>query len=489
MSVNCASSHLGSAIARSLALSCSLLVVGASLAGCEHARASATSPPALPAPGAGAGGGVGERAMVAMPSLAPVVATLQPAIVTIQIAKTEPHEAALDGAMPPEFRRFFGGERAPRQVRGEGSGIVVRADGVILTNHHVVDGARTVQVVLADGRTLDGKVIGSDQHSDLAVVKVDAKDLATVALGSSAGVRVGDFAIAIGSPFGIGQSVTLGIISATGRHGLGINEYEDFIQTDAAINPGNSGGALCALDGKVIGINTALISNGGAGNQGVGLAIPIDQARAVMEQILAHGKVVRGYLGVQIQAVSPYLAQALGLPRPEGGLVDAVEPAGPAASAGIARGDLVLSINGVAVLDAAALRNRISSMAPGSAVELAILRGKDHRAVRAVLGTLPERGGAAEPREGRGTWGLEVAPLPPGFDGVPAGTVGVVIERVASGSAAEDAGLRAGDVIAEVDQRPVVSPERLASMLPAQRVHALLVYRDHLPIYVGLKKH
>ncbi len=258
--------------------------------------------------------------------LAPIVTRARPAIVTIMVRRPASEDdlsplAPLLGLLP----RGQGGGFAP-EMRGEGSGVVVRADGVILTNRHVVNGATQVDVVLTDGRKLTGKVLGFDEPTDIAVVKVATRDLPVVPFGDSSTLQIGDFTLAIGSPFGLGQSVTFGIVSGIGRSGMGLADYEDFIQTDAAINPGNSGGALLDTSGRLIGINTAILSHGAAGNQGVGFAVPVNLAVSVMRQLIAHGRVVRGFLGVSIQDLTPELATGLHLERPGGALLGGVEP-------------------------------------------------------------------------------------------------------------------------------------------------------------------
>src|SRR5580700_1579062 len=311
---------------------------------------------------------------------APVVKKVLPTVVNIASSKVSKVPTEFFGQLPddPMFRQFFGddsnrGFRAPRQApeqreKGLGSGVVMTQDGYILTNNHVVDGASNVTVTLADKREFKAKVIGTDPKSDIAVIKIDATNLPPITIADSSKVQVGDYALAVGDPFGVGQTVTMGIVSATGRSHLGIEAYEDFIQTDAPINPGNSGGALINDRGELIGINTAIIAHGSEGNQGIGFAVPVNLARNVMEQIVEHGKVTRAYLGIVPQDVTPDIAKQLGLSNVQGALVGDVSGKGPAQTAGVQRGDVILSINGNKVNDSNELRNTISMMQPGETV-------------------------------------------------------------------------------------------------------------------------
>jgi serine protease Do len=272
-----------------------------------------------------------------------------------------------------------------------GSGVIVQPDGAILTNHHVVDGAEQIKVELTNHRVFDAKVVGSDPPSDLAVIKIDGKDLAALSLGDSDRVRVGDVALAIGNPLGIGQTVTAGIISAKGRAtGLSDGSFEDFLQTDAPINQGNSGGALINAQGELIGINSQILSTSG-GNIGIGFAIPSNMARSVMDQLVKTGKVHRGQLGVAIQPMTPELASSFGLSEVRGVLVNAVTPNGPAARAGLRRGDVIVAFNRTAVDDGNTLRNHVASTMPGTEVNLTILRDRQEQQVRVTLGEYQPR--------------------------------------------------------------------------------------------------
>jgi serine protease Do len=393
-----------------------------------------------------------------------------PAVVNIhssKVVKSRPSQT-----MPffndPEFRQFFGdqfgqGQQQPQSQREQslGSGVIITADGTIVTNNHVIDGATDIKVQLADKREFKAKVVGADAKTDIAVLKIDATNLPTLAIGDSSKLQVGDVIFAIGEPFGLGGTATMGIVSATGRGGLGIENYEDFIQTDAAINPGNSGGAMVDLHGDLIGINTAILSGGGGGNQGVGFAIPINMARSVMDQIVGHGKVVRGYLGLFPQDVTPALAKEFGLSKPGGALVSGLKPDAPAAKAGLRDGDVILTLNGQPVESANDLRLRISQTAPGSSVKLGISRDGKTQDVSVTLGELPQDASTAEaPGEsgGGGLEGVNVQELTPDIAKelqLAPGTRGVVVGTVDPSSAAAAAGLSRGDVIQEVNHKPV----------------------------------
>jgi serine protease Do len=369
----------------------------------------------------------------------------------------------------PFFQQFFGnqfhGLRPPREERERslGSGVIVRPNGYILTNNHVIEGATEIKVFLPDKREFKGKVVGSDNKTDLAVVRIDAQDLPTIAMGDSSKIQVGDLAFAIGDPFGVGETATMGIVSATGRNGLDIEDYEDFIQTDAAINPGNSGGALVDAHGELIGVNTAIITGGGGGNQGVGFAIPIDMARRVMDEIMKNGKVVRGYLGVLIQEVTPELAKAFKVPRSKGALVGDVTSGGPADKAGLQKGDVIEQLNAQDVDNTNNLRLQIASMAPGTEIHLKILRNGSERDVAIKLGELPAQGTS---NEGNGAsqnsplHGVRVNDLTPSVArdlGLSPTVKGVVVTDVADGTPAAGAGLKRDDVIEEVNHHPVTT--------------------------------
>ena len=327
-------------------------------------------------------------------------------------------------------------------------------------------------------------------------MKIEATGLPTLALGDSSKLQVGDMVFAIGEPFGLGGTATMGIVSATGRGNLGIENYEDFIQTDAAINPGNSGGAMIDLRGNLIGINTAIETGGGGGNQGVGFAIPINMARPVMDQIVSHGKVVRGYLGIYIQPVTPQMAKQFGLGEVRGALVGDVSADAPASRAGIKRGDVILQLNGQPINSANELRLRISQTAPGTAVKLQIWRDGKTQDLSVTLGELPEEAAKAAPGEsvGGGLQGVEVQELTPDIAqqlDLPAKTLGVVVTDVEPASAAAAAGLNRGDVIQEVNHKPVANIEQYRQAVAAAGDQSvlLLVNQHGITRYVVVEPH
>ena len=440
-------------------------------------------------------------------SFAPVVKKVAPAVVKV-FTTTRIHNTGFNGMpdnnMDDMLRRFFGEQfegRTPRRNRGTsrqegiGSGVVVTRDGYILTNNHVVDGADEVKVALQDGREFTAKVIGRDPKSDVAVIKVDAKDLPAVPMADSDKVEVGDVVLAVGNPFGIGQTVTTGIVSATGRGGAIGLDYEDFIQTDAAINPGNSGGALVNTRGELVGINSAIVSGSG-GNQGIGFAIPINMARNVMDQLIKNGKVVRGWIGLSIQDLTPELAEGMGLTGREGALISGVQPDTPAKEAGLQRGDVITAVDGAAVKSNAELRNRIAATPPGTRVALTVIRDSAEKKITVTLGELPTPGG-------RGSGGGGSAPLEEalgisvraltreiasqlGYEG----DTGVVISDVEEGSPAGEAGLQQGDLIKEINRHPVTGVnDYREALLGAKggKTILLLIRRGDAMTYVSVR--
>jgi serine protease Do len=400
----------------------------------------------------------------------------------------------------PFFRRFlegpFGFNGAPRERREQslGSGVVVSVDGLVLTNNHVVDNAEKIKVTLHDHSEYTAKVIGKDPKSDLALLRLQGRPrgLKPLPLGDSDRLRLGDVVLAIGNPFGVGQTVTMGIVSAKGRANVGITDYEDFIQTDAAINPGNSGGALVDLRGALIGINTAILSRTG-GYQGIGFAIPSNMVKPIMESLLTHGKVTRGWLGVAIQDLTPDLARAMNL-RSTGVLVSDVTPSSPAARAGVQRGDVVLRVDSQTVASSAQLRNVIASRGPRATVTLALLRRGAPRTLRVALGELPSAQAAApvaeERAEERGMLGgITVASLNEAARQrykIPREVrPGVVVEAIDPSSAAASSGLQRGDVILEVNRTPVDSRSTFNERYRAAHGKVLLlIYHDGSTIYV-----
>ena len=399
-----------------------------------------------------------------LPSLAPMLERATPAVVNIA---TENQMASRRNPLleDPFFRHFFNIPEQPRERKAQsvGSGVVVDAKrGYVITNHHVVEGADTITVTLRDGRKLNAKVIGSDSQSDIAVIQIPGDNLTALPLADTDHLRVGDFVVAVGNPFGLGQTVTSGIVSALGRTGLGIQGYEDFIQTDASINPGNSGGALVNLRGELVGINTAIIAPGG-GNVGIGFAIPANMAARLMNQIVAHGSVRRGQLGVSVQDLTPDLARAFNIPASQGAVIAQVSPRSAAARAGLREGDVVLNINGRPVRDGGALRNAIGLLEVSEAVRLDILRDGKLLTLDAKVGEYaPARaeGEAIHPRLAGAT--LEEI----GLNSPLAGKVdGVLIVELESRSPAARAGLRKGDVILAVNQQRVASPADLRPLV------------------------
>jgi serine protease Do len=401
-------------------------------------------------------------------SFAPVVKAVLPTVVNISSSKVVRTPNQVWGPMPmdPFFQQFFGdgpNGNIPRERRERslGSGVIVSPEGYILTNNHVVDGATDIRVTLSDKREFKATIVGTDPKTDVAVLKVDAGSLPAVTIGDSSKVQVGDYALAIGDPFGVGQTVTMGIVSAKGRTNLGIEDYEDFIQTDAPINPGNSGGALVNERGELIGINTAILSHGSGGNEGIGFAVPVNLARQVMDQILKNGKVTRAYLGIIPQDVTPAIAKAMGQREPSGVLVGDVSPNSPAQRSGLQRGDIILEVNGKPVADANELRMSISMMQPDATVKLNVVRNGDQRDFSVKLGQLPtpeehaqvEKNGSESALEGVTVDNLD--PQTAREIGVPPNTTGVVVTDVSPSSPYADSGLRRGDVIQEVNRQPV----------------------------------
>ena len=390
-------------------------------------------------------------------TFAPLVKKAAPAVVSIQAVKTA------KAADAPQMPFFLNPEDAPqRRQRGLGSGVIVTADGYILTNHHVVEDADDVKVVLSNDREFDAEIIGSDAKTDIAVLKVDATDLPTMNFGNSDAVEVGDIVLAIGNPFGLGQTVTMGIVGATSRQ-FGImnrqNGYEDFIQTDAAINPGNSGGALVNARGEIVGINTAILSRSG-GNNGVGFAVPINLAHHVMTQLSENGRVIRGYMGVGIQDVDPAMAKAFGAPDARGAAVTTVQADGPAAEAGFQPGDIIRSIDGQPVENNQELRLRVANIRPGEAIDVTVWRDGRERELDITLAEFPtDEAIARGPKTSERTpLGISVEELTPAIAAqldIGPSTKGVVIAKVKPGSPAAEAGLRPGDVITEAARKPL----------------------------------
>lgn len=434
------------------------------------------------------------------PSFAPIVKKVAPAVVKVVV--TEKAENATDQQMPgledPFWRHFFGQQmphgqfRAPLQ-HGLGSGVIVTKDGYILTNNHVVDGAQQVKVTLQDGREFNANVIGRDSKSDLAVIKIDAENLPLLHFADSQKVQVGDEVLAVGNPFGVGQTVTHGIVSATDRGNMGIEDYENFIQTDAPINPGNSGGALVDMEGRLIGINTAILSRSG-GNQGIGFAIPSDLARTVMTSLVQYGHVTRGYLGISIQNVTPALAKEFGLKSQTGALIGEVVPNGPAAKAGLKDGDVVVQFNGKPVRDSRELQLSVAETKPKSKVPVEISRNGSTRNLDVTVGQLPgsEQLAKADKGNGQDTGtlnGVGVSDLGPQARqqfNIPDNVQGAVVTEVKPDSPAAEAGLKPGDVIQSINRHQVKNAEEAVQLTenPKDKRTLLRVWSDGGSHYV-----
>ncbi|WP_428408414.1 DegQ family serine endoprotease [Hyphococcus sp.] len=422
-------------------------------------------------------------------TLAPLLQQTTDAVVNISVSSTIPvDENPL--FRDPFFRRFFElPDQMPEQKRmSAGSGVIVDADkGYILTNHHVVDGADEIVVTLKDQRRLTAKLIGSDAATDIALIEVehDRGKLSKLPLGDSDDVFVGDFVVAIGNPFGLGQTVTSGIVSATGRSGIGAERYEDFIQTDAPINPGNSGGALINTKGELIGVNTAIIAPGG-GNVGIGFAVPANMARSVMDQLLEHGEVRRGRIGVVIQDVTPELAEALDLPVSRGAVVSQVEEKSPADKAGLEAGDVITAFNGAEVESSADLRNKVGLTERGATVSLTYLRDGKERTARVQIEEAPQQsisGDQTLPQLA----GAALTDIPANVDSA-GGRDGVYVANVAQGSPAWGAGLRPGDIIRGVNRRQVKSVEEFRQVTKDVRgAIALSIERAGMRLFLVIR--
>ncbi|MDR4467622.1 MAG: DegQ family serine endoprotease [Nitrospira sp.] len=399
----------------------------------------------------------------------------------------------------PFFRRFFGEElqrrfRQPRDFpqEGMGSGVIVSADGYIVTNNHVVEHADEIDVTLADKRTFKAKVIGTDPKTDVAVIKIEATGLPILPWMDSGRLEVGELVLAVGSPFGLTQTVTMGIISAVGRANMGIVDYEDFIQTDAAINPGNSGGALVNLHGELVGINTAIFTRTG-GHMGIGFAIPSNMVRTVMDSLIKHGKVVRGWLGVSIQELTPDLAKEFGVSETTGALVADVMEDSPATKAGLERGDIITELNGKPVNDPTHLRTLVADSAPGTKVTITLLRDKRRKSLDVTLGELPKDESAqAKSEDAKGKHalaGVQVGPLSREEARELRIKGGVVVRRIDPSSLAAQAGLQEGDVVREVNRQAVTSVtgfEQQVGMLKAKEGVLLLVSRRQTTLYLAI---
>ncbi len=424
-----------------------------------------------------------------VPTLAPILEKALPAVVNISTEKTVMVRRSRNFPFSndPFFRRFF--EQPPRsrddtrerRRSGIGSGVIIDADeGYVITNHHVIDGADDVYVTLGDGRRFSAEVVGADPEADVAVIRIEADDLVEIPVGDSEQLQVGDFAVAIGNPFRLGQTVTLGIISALGRSGLGIESYEDFIQTDASINPGNSGGALINLKGELIGVNTAIL--GPNANIGIGFAIPVNMAMNITRQLIDHGEVRRGRLGVVVQPLTPDLAEAFGLERQKGAVIVEVEPDSAADKAGLKSGDVVLSVDGDPIENSADMRNYIGLLRVGSEVELGVLRDGERLDISAVI--VARKVEATE--GGRIDRRLAGAQLVVQEQEGPK-RAGILIKEVAPGSPARRNGLRSGDLILSVSRRPVSDLESFRRLVKKSQPILLNLLRGKRAMFLALR--
>ena len=415
----------------------------------------------------------------AFPSLAPLVERVSPAVVNIRVSQTVTQRSPVGDEA---FRRFFGipdSGGGLREVASAGSGVIVDAErGYILTNHHVVADADEIQVSLMDGEILDAEIVGSDEATDIALIKVKGDGLVEMPIGDSEIIRVGDFVLAIGNPFGLGHTVTSGIVSALGRTGINRSGYEDFIQTDASINPGNSGGALVNMRGELVGINSAIISRSG-GNVGIGFAVPTEIASSVMRQILDFGEVRRGLLGVSIQTIDSEIAKALEIDVDSGALISLIEPGSAAEDAGLRVDDIIVSVNDEKISGASELRNTIGLMGSGEEIDIEFIRGDETLSTVATLG---------EQRPAISVSGA--TDRHPGLEGAEFGSSssrGIDVTSVVPDSPAAQRGLQAGDVITAANRREVSTLEDLGAIAATSSRLFLLVQRDDRAILLQIR--
>jgi Do/DeqQ family serine protease len=411
-------------------------------------------------------------------SLAPLVKQVAPAVVNIRVSQTIQSRSPYDDEM---FRRFFGAPNSPnnqREVQSAGSGVIVDAEnGYILTNHHVVSGAEKIQISLINETTLDAEIIGSDPATDIALLKVEAADLTDIIIGESDAVEVGDFVIAIGNPFGLGNTVTSGIVSALGRTGISESGYEDFIQTDASINPGNSGGALVNMRGELVGINSAIISRSG-GNVGIGFAVPSEIAQSIMSQILDFGEVRRGLLGVSIQTIDKESAEILGVNTESGALISAIEPGSAAEEAALKVDDIIIKVDDEKIKTDRELANAIGLKGSGETVIIEFMRGSDILKTEATLGqqvASKQSGSDIHP-------GLNGANLASSVD-----EPGIIVTDVEAGSPAAQRGLRKGDIIIAVNRLKVETIQQLEKIAKQNSILYLMFERDNRTLILRIQ--
>jgi serine protease Do len=465
---------------------------------------------AQPAPGSPAPNAPGRTTILPHPAFALAQAAAGDQQVTIadiaeratpSVVNVASRRTVKDRGEQDEMFRFFfgprGGEPQEREQRGLGSGVIYTKDGLVLTNNHVIEGADEITVQTADGTDYPAELVGTDEKSDVAVLRLkgQVKNLVPIKVGDSTALRVGDVVLAIGNPFGFSQTVTMGIVSAKGRSETRIVDYADFIQTDAAINPGNSGGALVNMQGELVGINTAIISRSG-GYQGIGFAIPSNMASQIAQSLVTNGRVVRGWLGIGIQDVDPDMAALMNLPTADGVVVSDVEPGSPAEKGGLARGDVILTVDGRKTNTSAQLRNLIAEAGANKKVELAILRGGKAQTLSVLLGELksdkPEAAKGGDNSRPETLQGLSVDAITPRIREQlslpPTIKQGIVVTGVAPGSMAASGGLEPGDVILELNRQPIANVQqfRQAYQKPGGKSVLLLVYREGRTRYVVL---
>ncbi len=447
-------------------------------------------------PAIAAGGGAAMVAAKGLPDFANLAKKLSPAVVNVATTQmrraTQDSPDLGDNRMGEFFERFFGAPlpRGPKGRAGQGSGFIVDSNGTILTNYHVVDGAEKIVVTLADGKNYDANVLGKDKKSDIAVIKINAGyDLPAADFGDSDRLEVGEWVMAIGNPFGLDHTVTSGIVSAKGRN-IGAGPYDNFIQTDASINPGNSGGPLINLRGEVVGINTAIFSQSG-GNIGIGFAIPANYVKDLLPQLRDKGRVVRGFIGTAVQKVTPEIADSLGAKQARGALIADVVKGGPAEQAGLRHGDIILEFNGRDIKDSADLPIQVARIAPGMSIRVKILRDGKQMTLPLTVGEMKESEVIASTQEG--DFGFTVQPVTPQLAehlGLKRAE-GLVITAIERGSAAEEAGLRSGDVITEINRQTVKNladyRQELARSGEAASV-LLLVQRGQSSLFLALKR-
>jgi serine protease Do len=432
-------------------------------------------------------------------AMAEIAEVVKPSIVNISTTKTEKIQESPFAPFfnDPLFRRFFGDrfytpeQPRERKIASLGSGVIVSSDGYILTNYHVVKDADEITVLLSDRREFKGKIIGTDPKTDIAVIKIEAEELPAITWGDSDKLRVGEVVLAIGSPYGLDQTVTMGIVSAVGRANVGIADYEDFIQTDAAINPGNSGGALVTARGELVGINTAIFSRTG-GYQGIGFAIPSNMAKAVMESLIKEGKVVRGWLGVTIQQLTPELAKQFNLKEEYGALVGDVIENSPAENAGIMRGDVIIEFQGKKVTDPFTLRNTVANTKPGTKVKIKVIREGYEETLTAIIGELPseEKPLPVEEYQNalRGVMVQDLSPMLYRQLNIPEKIQGVIITNIDPESPAYGK-LMPGDIIQEINRKAVTNTsdyESIISDISAEENILLFVYRKGTSVFITI---